>query len=144
METVAIARIAVAANVSSAADLVGMSVQIAAMATMSDFDAFWTVYPLKRDRLAAQREYVHARRLVSAETILQGVERYRAHCEQERTPSRYIKKPTTWLMNGCWDDEYDEPMAPQVFRDWFRDCDHTPRCNSKTWCAVLRQREEAS
>jgi hypothetical protein len=104
---------------------------------MSDFDAFWSQFPRRESRAAAMREYVFARRRVSAETILAGLARYLDHLPRE---AQYIKKPASWLRDGDWDNEYDVPLTKATYPE----CDHTPRCNSKQWCAVLRQREEAS
>ena len=103
---------------------------------MTDFDTFYAQYPRKESRAAAVREYIFARRRVSAETILAGLARYLDHLPRD---AQYIKKPASWLRDGDWDNEYDEPMLRQVFPD----CDHTPKCNSKQWCAVLRDRERA-
>lgn len=90
---------------------------------MSDFDTFFAAYPRREGRLAAMREYIHARRRVSAETILAGVERYKEHLPRER---RYWKKPENWLADGCWDDEYDDPAPTQLSYsmsdDWFVEC----------------------
>lgn len=104
---------------------------------MSDFDLFWSSYPRRESKSAAMREYIHARRLVSAETIMAGLARYLNHLPRERD---YIKKPQNWLRDGDWDNEYDVPL-PAVTPTW-QECDHDPRCNSKAWCAVLRQREK--
>ena len=103
---------------------------------VTDFDTFWTSYPRRESRAAAEREYVHARRLVSADTILSGLAQYVEHLPRER---RFIKKPENWLRDGDWDNEYDDPV-----REQFPDCSHTPRCNSHEWCRALRLREQAS
>jgi hypothetical protein len=124
--------------VASAKNAPEQDLWIAAVWTpVSDFDIFWAAYPLRSGRLAAEREYRHARQRTSADVILAGVQRYLEHLPRE---ARYIKKPENWIRDGCWMDEYDEP----VLRESFPDCDHEPRCNSKQWCAVLRSREQAS
>ena len=51
---------------------------------MSEFDIFWTQYPRRENKHAAMREYIHARRLVSAETILTGLANYLDHLPRER------------------------------------------------------------
>ena len=104
---------------------------------MSDFDLFWAAYPRRESKLAAMKEYIHARRLVSAETILDAVERYRHHVRFRELDK--IKMPSTWLRDGCWMDEYDS--GPVVEKE--PDCDHEPRCNSKEWCRARRMRESA-
>lgn len=103
---------------------------------MSEFDSFWQQFPRREGRLAAMREYIHARRLVSAETIAVGLTRYLEHLPRER---QYIQKPANWLRDGAWDNEYDEPVRAQ-----YPDCEHEPRCSNKVWCSIKRQREQAS
>lgn len=105
---------------------------------MSEFDAFWSRYPRKESRNAAEREYVYARRRVSADVIMAGLDRYLEHLPRER---QYIKKPENWLIDGDYYNEYDEP-AP-VRQEW--NCSHTPTCNNRHWCEVVtwKQRQGA-
>jgi hypothetical protein len=104
---------------------------------VSDFDSFWTQYPRRESRAAAMREYIHARRMVTADAIMAGLVRYLEHLPRER---QYIKKPASWLRDGDWDNEYDEP----VVRERYPECTHTPKCNSHEWCRAVRLREQAS
>lgn len=84
---------------------------------MSDFDTFWSRYPRRESRAAAMREYIYARRTVSAETILAGLDRYNEHLPREL---RFIKKPANWLRDGDWDNEYDVPKP--ITESWFDEC----------------------
>jgi hypothetical protein len=99
-----------------------------------DFDQFWARYPRRTGKLAALRAYEKARRLDSAEHILAGVERYRRTMPDD---PQYRPHPATWLNAGRWLDEDDEPVARPVRVE----CPHEPRCNSKVWCAALRDKE---
>lgn len=98
-----------------------------------EFAAFWSAYPRRTAKIDAMKAYVKARKLASAEDILSGVARYKRHLPDE---VRYICHPATWLNQGRWMDEEDEPVRVER-----RSCTHDPRCNSKTWCAVLTERE---
>lgn len=115
---------------------------------MSDFDTFWASYPRRESRAAAMREYIHARRLVSAETILAGLARYLNHLPRER---EYIKKPQNWLRDADWDNEYDEPApSPSVSMDWFTECQarHGGACGGSlkhhTRMLIEKQRERSA
>lgn len=106
---------------------------------MSDFNSFYAAYPRKVGKLDAMRAYAKARRIASHDEIMAGVENYKRHLPDE---ARFIPHASTFLNQGRWMDEYDEPVPRAVYPD----CDHEPRCNSKQWCAVVRQRakEQAS
>lgn len=70
-----------------------------------DFDEFWDRYPLKVGKLAAEKEYMKARRLASREKLLDGVTRYR-----ETKPDDWPWcHPKTWLSQGRWLDEVKAP-----------------------------------
>jgi hypothetical protein len=99
-----------------------------------DFTAFWAAYPRRVGKLDALKAYEKARKVDSAENIMAGVERYKQHLPDE---ARFVCHPATWLNKGRWMDEEDAPvMAPVKV-----DCPHDPRCNSKDWCATMRERE---
>jgi hypothetical protein len=77
-----------------------------------EFETFWRAYPRREAKGAARRAYEKARKSVSAETILQGAERY----ARERTfeDPKFTKHPATWLNGECWGDEPRQPhlIAP--------------------------------
>lgn len=102
---------------------------------MTDFDAFWIAYPRKEAKLAAMKAYEKARRLASAEDILDGVERYKLTMPEEK---QYRPLPASWLNAGRWMDEPDYVPALKPAK---RECPHTPRCNSPVWCEVVTARE---
>lgn len=74
------------------------------------FEEWWTVYPLKRGKDAARRSYKTALGKVrkatkggdAAAILLAGAERYRDDPNRE---DAFTMRPTTWLNQGCWDDE---------------------------------------
>lgn len=76
------------------------------------FERFWKLYPLKVEKVGARAKFAAAlRRGVNPEAIIAGAERYRDDPNRE---DGYTKHPTTWLNNGCWEDE---PIKPRRSRD---------------------------
>lgn len=65
------------------------------------FDEFWSVYPRKVAKLAAQKAYAKALKVVSPDQLIEGARRYAL----EKVGDAYVKHPSTWLNGGCWDDE---------------------------------------
>ena len=69
--------------------------------------AFWTKYPRKVEKKAALSKLDAVRKTgLPWARLIGGVDRYCNHIRQRGTEERYIKHPTTWLNQGCWDDEY--------------------------------------
>jgi hypothetical protein len=84
-----------------------------ARAGASGFDAFWAVYPRKVAKEGARKAYAAAVRQVGTEVILEGARRYAADPNRVQ---QFTKHPTTWLRQGCWDDE-PEPMRHAALDD---------------------------
>lgn len=78
---------------------------------MSDFESFWLAYPRKIGKLAAKKAWERACRLATADAILAGLERYRAHMPDD---PQFRPHPATWLNQGRWDDDYQHETAPRV------------------------------
>lgn len=66
-----------------------------------DFAEWWERYPHKVDKANAQRAYGKARKKVDAQTLLTGLEAYRASKE----PWRAWKGPAAWLNAERWNDQ---------------------------------------
>lgn len=82
----------------------------------TDFEDWWGRWlpGTKHEKREAGRIY---RRLldrdeVSHADLCEGLDRYMRCCRQERTELRYIKHPTTWLNQGCWDDDAQPGGTP--------------------------------
>lgn len=69
----------------------------------AEFNAFWSVYPRRAAKLAAQRAFTRARNIASLDEIMDDLRRY-------QPKPGFIKHPATWLNGGCWMDE-PEPEA---------------------------------
>ncbi|SES04189.1 hypothetical protein [Streptomyces qinglanensis] len=78
------------------------------------FGAFWLVYPRKRNREDARKEWIAAiDRGATPEHIVQAAKAY-AH-ERATEDPRYTPYPATWLRRGAYDDEPDQPPLAAPF-----------------------------
>lgn len=67
------------------------------------FAGFWSVYPRRVAKKAAERAWAKAVRSADPNTVIAGAARY---ADQVRhSDPRFVKHPATWLNGGCWDDE---------------------------------------
>lgn len=72
--------------------------------TIKHFDDFWEIYPAKKGKLEAHRKYkIAVRDHTTEDLILKAVRKY----AEKVTGTNYIKNPSTWLHQGCYEDEYD-------------------------------------
>lgn len=70
------------------------------------FDEFWDAYPRRVGKKAAADKFRTAMKSgITPQQLIDGARRYAAHCHENRIGERYTKHPTTWLNQGCWDDE---------------------------------------
>jgi len=68
-----------------------------------EFDQFWEIYPRHEGKAAAKVKFANARKKgAELAAIIQGARRYRD--DQNREP-QFTKHPTTWLNQGCWEDD---------------------------------------
>ena len=78
--------------------------------TDADFAEWWTQYPKKVSKLAAEKAYHAARKKgATPAELLSAAMRYAA--ERSGQDSKYTKNPSTWLTGGCW---LDEPAAAPI------------------------------
>jgi hypothetical protein len=66
------------------------------------FDQFWTVYPRKAGKKAAQTAFMKACKSVDPNTIIEGAKRFLTDPNRE---DEFTPHPTTWINQGRWDDE---------------------------------------
>lgn len=76
--------------------------------TLEEFEEFWSIYPLKKDKRAAERAYSQALKRASQNVIIAGVTRYRD--DPNREP-RFTKYPATWLNADAWENGPELPRA---------------------------------
>ena len=69
-----------------------------------EFDEFWRAYPRRVAKAGARAKWdAVVKRGIDPAMLLAGAQRYAT--ERAGTDPRYTKHPTTWLNQGCWDDE---------------------------------------
>ena len=73
----------------------------------SGFDEFWQAYPRRIAKGAARRAYDKATKQVEHQTIMAGLERYKAHLDTQKAEKRFICHASTWLNQERWADEYE-------------------------------------
>jgi hypothetical protein len=68
------------------------------------FESFWRAFPSKRKtgKLAAEKAFRSVLKLASAETIIAAAKEYAASPVGN---GEYVKGPTPWLTQGCWNDD---------------------------------------
>lgn len=78
-------------------------------AASAAFEEFWTHYPRKADKRAAERAYKQAMsRDVTPDHLLTAVKTYAATCRG--TEPRFIKHASTWLNAGAYDNNPDPAL----------------------------------
>lgn len=76
---------------------------------LQGFDEFWTYYPRRVGKLAAERKYSLALKSASPADILRGVQLYAK--ERSGKDEQFTAHPATWLHAGKW-DAYPPAIAP--------------------------------
>ena len=72
------------------------------------FEDFYKDYPLKKSRKKAEAIYIKIINSgVNHEDLIKGLNNYLADIRINKTEKRFIKHPTTWLNQECWNDEYN-------------------------------------
>lgn len=66
-----------------------------------EFIDWYLEYPRKESKGVAEKAYAKARKLATAEQLVEGAIRYRE--DPNREPS-FTKMPATWLNGKCWED----------------------------------------
>ena len=78
------------------------------------FAAFWSAYPRKVGRVAAEKAYAKAVKLATHDEIMRGVNAYAATVRGQ--DQQYTAHPSTWLNAGRWADEYAPSPALAQYR----------------------------
>ena len=71
------------------------------------FDIFYNKYPIKKSKDKAFTSFSRIVKKVSFEDIMKGLDNYLKDIEKNKIEKRFIKHPSTWLNQGCWQDEYE-------------------------------------
>jgi len=92
------------------------------------FSEFWKIYPRRVSKKAAIKSFIRALKDgATLKEIIDGAKKYATFVFSSETEMRFVKHPTTWLNNGCWDDEYslngqtsDEPYQSNYLKDLWK------------------------
>ena len=71
------------------------------------FEEFWEHYPRKVNKQKAKTLFFQNLHKVWFDKLLDWAKKYAEQVKQKWTEQKFIKHPTTWLNNWCWEDEYD-------------------------------------
>ncbi len=75
------------------------------------FDAFWTAYPLKKNKKQAVQKWEQVVQDADPNVIVAGAIAYR---DDPNRVQAYTKHPATWLHNECWNDDPEPPRQPDT------------------------------
>lgn len=80
----------------------------------SEFDAFWAAYPRREAKKGARVSFTKAvKNGTPADVLIAAATRYGAYVVAVGREREKIKIPTSWLNQGCWDDELEaDGLAP--------------------------------
>lgn len=84
------------------------------------FDQFYSHYPKKVDKKKAKEIFIKLPEEVQLRAI-EAVKAYSAKCQREKTESKFIAHPSTYLNKARWEDEYQptiesSPYTPEEIR----------------------------
>lgn len=91
----------------------------------AEFLIWYAAFPRHTGKLAAEKSYLRARKMATAEELIDGIEAYK----RAKHPDADVCHPATFLNQGRWMDE--APPAPLEFR-----CPHTPTCAGRHACHI--------
>lgn len=102
------------------------------------FEDFYAVYPRRKEPVAARKAWDKAVKLVGAERVMAGAERY---ANDPNLPEKqFIPYPASWLNNGCWDDE-PEPVRVSANRGSEREPSTTAQATDAMWGRAARRKQ---
>ncbi len=84
----------------------------------SGFNEWYDSYPRKIGKKAAEKAFNSAIKSgVTIEQLTQGVAAYNQEIKDAGTSTQYIKHPSTWLNQGCYDDDHAQIVHGNAGRD---------------------------
>ena len=98
---------------------------------IDQFEEFWNLYDKKVSRSKAESSYRSAMKKTDHNTIMSALTKQKKLWEGR--DKAYIKHPTTWLNQECWNDEIEDlqPAKPKPSKKVFQ---KTPSGLYKAWC----------
>lgn len=89
--------------------LTANGIRLTASEAEAGFERFWTAYPRRVGRDAARQKWREAMKRADIQEILDGLDRQLPSLQQRETT--FIPHPKTWLSQGRWADEVEEPKG---------------------------------
>jgi hypothetical protein len=74
--------------------------------TSDEFEQFWAIYPKKKAKVVARKEWPAARKKVELEPLLAALRRAIASEDWQRDEGKWIPWPAKWLKQERWLDDY--------------------------------------
>ena len=77
---------------------------------MNDFEQFWSHYPNKKGKLAAQKKFItlqKSKQLPDVDTLIRSIHEQIKEKKYLQGQNQFCppwKHPSTWLNQGCWTD----------------------------------------
>lgn len=91
---------------------------ITAISEPIQFAQWYESYPRKIGKKAAEKAFNSAIKSgVTIEQLTQGVAAYNQEIKDAGTSTQYIKHPSTWLNQGCYDDDHAQIVHDNAGRD---------------------------
>jgi hypothetical protein len=85
---------------------------------VSGFNEWYDSYPRKIGKKAAEKAFNSAIKSgVTIEQLTQGVAAYNQEIKDAGTSTQYIKHPSTWINQGCYDDDHAQIVHDNAGRD---------------------------
>ena len=88
----------------------GTGEQVSCPTPPDEFIDWYLEYPRKESKGVAEKAYAKARKIASAEDLVEGAIRYRDDPNRE---AQFTKLPATWLNGKCWEDGPLPEKTPQ-------------------------------
>ena len=96
---------------------------------IDQFEEFWNVYDKKVSKPKAYKSFIQALKKTSFDNLINALKKQKQTWKHK--DKAYIKHPTTWLNQECWDDEVID-IKPEVKKRSFL---KTPTGLFKAWCS---------
>ena len=77
------------------------------------FDRFWSEYPKKVGKKAAERAFNTAKKSATVDTMIAAIQKQKQGEQWRKNGGQYVPNPATWLNQGRWDDEVT-PAGRQI------------------------------
>lgn len=81
-----------------------------------EFNIWYSKYPLKKSKDTALKKFISIREDgISLEELINGLDGYIRELKLKNTEDKFIKHPSTWLNQCCWNDEYIKPERKKAY-----------------------------